>query len=55
MKFAMVLVLLTAAGSHANHFPPRPVGVTTLKSEKTAGVSISYKEVRFFWSAELLS
>lgn len=30
----------------AQYFPPSPEGVTTIRSNVTKGVSISYKEVR---------
>ncbi|KAE8446168.1 hypothetical protein EG329_012393 [Mollisiaceae sp. DMI_Dod_QoI] len=44
MKVTSSLALAFAASTLARYFPPQPVGVTTLNSERIPGVSISYKE-----------
>jgi hypothetical protein len=47
MKINVALVLALSACSFAEftqYFPPKPVGVTTLNSQRIPGVSISYKE-----------
>lgn len=45
-SLVLALGTLAAAGITAAQFPPRPEGVTVLRSKLHENVTISYKEVR---------
>ena len=47
-------VLLFVAVATAQYFPPKPKGLTVVKSKHYAGASISYKKVNSFVSSCLL-
>ena len=42
---AFFLLLAQVGSVHSNYFPPKPEGVTVLKSKFHENVTISYKEV----------